>query len=535
MPFSRKAAQARVSKVFNAIAPLGGLDDIDPIANMDPKFCIVLQNWFPGNASLTARQGYREWVTGLVKPVRTVMPYYGADGTYKLFAATDNGIYDATLSSNAPPIATPCTNGYYKHVIFGNVAFQFLVAVNGLQNKLFNGTTWINFVEEPTTPVSPGQIKGVNPQSWSHVAVFQRRLWFVQKDTMTAWYLPVDAVAGEAKPFYLGGVFRRGGKLVYMIDWSVDGGGGIDNKMVFVSNAGEVAVYSGTDPDNLETWSLDAVFYAAPPVGERGFVDFGGDVLMVTTNGLIPLTKVLMGLMSEAPYEQALTKRISRTLNQLILSRKYQLNWEVINMPTLQAIVVFVPPNGQEPPIQFVMNILTGAWTRFDLPANCACLALGDMYFGTVDGRVMKYGNEGYLDNVSRDGTGGVPITCNMFSAYTYMEDPTTLKHWKLIRPLFQSKQPPNYLIHLNVDYQTDALPGAPAPPVQGPDEPIWGTFANAAVWDDAFWSSVFTSFHPWLGVAAVGFCCAVLLKVTINEPTSMVAIKFVYEPGGVV
>ncbi len=533
MPFSRNSAQQRVSKVFNAIAPLGGLDDIDPIANMDPKFCISLLNWFPGNSALQARQGYREWVTNLGLPVRTVVPYYNASGDFTLFAATDANIYDVTLSTGVPIVASPTTNGYYKSVIFGNVAFQFLVMINGADNQLYNGTTWIPFVQDDVTPDAPGKIKGVNPQLWQHVTVFQKRLWFVQKDSMTAWYLPIEAVAGEAKPFYLGGVFKRGGKLVYMIDWSVDGGGGIDNKLVFVSNAGEVAVYSGTDPDNAETWSLDAVFYAAPPVGERAVCDFGGDVLMVTTNGLIPLTKILMGLMSEAPYEQALTKRISRTLNQLILARKYQLNWEVLNMPTLQAIVVFVPPNGQEPPIQFVMNVLTGAWTRFDLPANCACLALGDMYFGTVDGRVMKYGNELYRDNVLLTdlANSGVPITCNIFSAYTYMEDPTTLKHWKLLRPLFQSLQPPSYLIHLNVDYQTDALPGAPAPPAQGNLDPLW----DVAIWDNAFWSSAYTSFHPWIGTAALGFCCAVLLKVTVNEPTSFVAMKFVYEPGGVI
>lgn len=532
MAFGPGSAQQRVSKVHSALAPLGGLDDISPLANMDESFCISLQNWFPGNTALQAREGYAEWVTNLVLPVRTIMPYYRMNGDYALFAATDGGIYDVTLSTAAPVIAQPTTNGYYKHVTFGNTVFQYLVAVNGqgAPSLIYDGTAWTPMTQVDP-PVGPAQIKGVDPDKFSHVMVFKRRLWFVEKDSMTAWYLPIDSTGGEAKPFYLTSIFRRGGKLMYMIDWSVDAGSGLQNQLVFVSNTGEVAVYNGTDPDNTETWSLDAVFYAAPPVGERGASRIGGDVLMVTTNGLIPLTKVFMGIMSEAPNEQALSKRISRTINRLILSRRYQLNWEVINLPTLQAAVILVPPNGNEPPIQFVMNILTGAWTRFDLPANCGALALGDFYFGTTDGRVMKYGNGLYLDNQDIAGENGIPITCNLFSAYSYMDSPTTLKHWKLIRPLFQSQQPPNYLLTLNTDFDTDSLSGNPQPPGGEAVEPLW----DDAIWDNSFWSSALTTFRPWVGVSALGFCAALLLKVTINEPTSFVAIEFVFEEGGVV
>jgi hypothetical protein len=508
------------------------LDDIDPLANMAEEFCISLINWFPGNAALNAREGFREWAINLGAPVRTIMPFYQMSGDYTLFAATDIGIFDVTLSSSAPPLSKATTNGYYKFVTFGNVSFQYLVAVNGngVPSLIYDGTNWIEMTQVDP-PVTPGQVKGVDPDKFSHVMVFKRRLWFVEKDSMTAWYLPVDSTGGEAKPFYLTSVFRRGGKLLYMIDWSVDAGNGLQNQLVFVSTAGEVAVYNGTDPDNAETWTLDAVFYAAPPVGERGASRIGGDVLMVTTNGLIPLTKVFMGIMSEAPNEQALSKRISRTLNRLILSRRYQLNWEVINLPTLQAAMILVPPNGNEPPVQFVMNILTGAWTRFDLPANCGALALGDYYFGTVDGRVMKFGNDIYLDDMKIDGTGGDPITCSLFSAYSYMESPTTLKHWKLIRPLFQALQPPNYRLTLNTDFDNSALAGNPAPPAEPQVEPLW----DDAIWDQAFWSSALTTFRPWVGVSALGFCAALLLKVTVNEPTSLVAVEFVFEEGGVV
>jgi hypothetical protein len=532
MTYARKSAQRRVAQVTTAVAPIGGLDDIDPLATMGEQFCIQLINWVPGNAALQARQGYREWVTNLGAPVKTIMHYNAMSGDYNTFAATDNGIYDVTASTAAPVIMHPVTDGHFNSVMFGNVAFQYLVAVGGGSSPsiFYDGTSWKDFIQS-ATPTNPGEIDGVDPSKFSQVQVFKRRLWFVEQDSMTAWYLPIDATSGVAKPFYFASVFKRGGKLLYIVNWSVDGGDGQDDKLVFVSNLGEVAVYQGTDPDNADAWALVAVFYASAPLGDRAFSEIGGDVLMATTYGIVPLTKTLSGMMSQTPSEQAVSKRISRTLNRIVQQGIYQRNWEMINFPMLQASVVIIPAVGDNPALQFVMNSLTGAWTKLDLPINTGRVARDGFYFGTVDGRVCLYGGENYLDDVKIDGSGGEPVICYLFSAYNYMGDPTSLKHWKLIRPLFQSDQPPSYLLTLNVDYDTAALAGNPAPPAEEQTDPIW----DVAIWDQAFWSSSFTTFRPWVGVSALGFCCALLLKVATNDATTLVAIEYVFEKGGVV
>jgi len=532
MPFGKNSAQRRVSQIKINLAPLGGLNDIDPLANMGEEFCIQLINWIPGNAALQARQGYREWVTNLDGPVRTIMPYYDMSGDYSLFATTDTSLYDVTLSGDTPTFVINVNQGNFKHITFGNVANQYLIAVNGAadQSLLYDGTTWRVFTEVDP-PVNPGEIKGVNPDLFSHVTSFKRRLWFVEADSMTAWYLPIDATGGEAKPFYLTSVFKKGGKLLYMIDWSVDGGDGLDNKLVFVSNLGEIAVYVGDNPDDADNWRVQAVFFASAPIGDRSFVEFGGDVYITTVLGVLSLTKILMGAMSQSPDNIALTKRINRTLNRLILSKDYVANWELKNLPTLQAIVLIIPPVGEKPAIQFVMNSSTGAWTRLDIPVNTGCLARGDFYFGTVDGKVMLHGGGNYLDGVKLDGSDGKPVICSLFSAYSYMGDPTSLKHWKLIRPIFQSDQPPSYLVKLNVDYDTAALSGNPQPPGAEQTDPIW----DVAIWDQAFWSSSFTVYRPWIGVSAMGFACALLMKAATNDATTLVAIEYVYEPGGAI
>lgn len=532
MTWRKNVAQQRVSSVISIPAPLGGINDVDPLAAMAAEFCIQCINWVPGNAALQSRQGYREWATNLGGIVKTIMSYHAMDGTYKIFATTDAGIYDVTVSSSAPPLFANPGNGRYNHVMFGNVGFQYLVAVSsgGAPSVFFDGTSWKPLVES-ATPVNPGEIKGVDPDVFSSVTSFKRRLWFVQGDSMTAWYLPVDALGGEAKPFYLSGIFKRGGALLYMIDWSVDAGDGLDDKLIFVSTLGEVAVYAGTDPDVTELWGLEAVFYMSAPIGDKSYAEFGGDVLMLSNYGLIPLTKVLIGRLLEAPMESSLTKKISRTVNQLINRREYARNWELFNLPSYQAVLIIVPPVGELPAIQFVMNSLTGAWTRFDLPVFCGGNVSGMFYFGTADGRVCLYGENNFLDDVKLDSTGGVPVICSFFSAYNYMGDPTSIKHWKLVRPIFQTDQPPSYRLTINTDYDIASLPGNPAPPADPQTNPLW----DVAIWDNSFWSSALTVYRPWVGVAGIGFCCALLMKIASNDRVSMAAVEYVYEKGGAI
>src|SRR3546814_3939574 len=49
---------------------------------------------------------------------------------------------------------------------------------------------------------------GLTSADMSYVWVYKSRLWFAQKDSMTAWYMDnADSIGGTAEPFPLGGVF----------------------------------------------------------------------------------------------------------------------------------------------------------------------------------------------------------------------------------------------------------------------------------------------------------------------------------------
>ncbi|TIR78102.1 MAG: hypothetical protein E5X19_32465, partial [Mesorhizobium sp.] len=74
----------------------------------------------------------------------------------------------------------------------------------------------------------------------SFVWTYRSREFFIEKNTLTAWFLPVDAISGAASDFSLAGVFQKGGSLLCGGTWSLDAGDGVDDKCVFISTKGEV-------------------------------------------------------------------------------------------------------------------------------------------------------------------------------------------------------------------------------------------------------------------------------------------------------
>jgi len=528
--YSRRQ-QKQVAKVKVLPAPTGGINDLDPLPNMGEAYSLSLVNWFPNNSALTSRSGYKEWCINLDGVVQTMMTYRDMSGTRALFAATNTNIYDVTAASDAPVAVQETNNGLYKFINFSTVSKTYLICVNGGSDPslFYDGTDWADFIEK-TGPTAPGEIEGVNPNSFSHVMSFKRRLWFVEQDSMTAWYLPIDSLGGVAKPFYLGGVFQRGGNLVYSATWSTETSAGIDNYLVFVSSAGEVAIYEGDDPDNAETWQNVGLAFDGAPSGQRSYADFGGDIIMLNTTGVVPLSAVTKGLMEVTPEEQIFSKRINKTLNRLRRSNLYPNQWDIVNLPQQQAIAVVIPPIGELPGIQYVMNVLTGAWAKWTLPATCIAgnFTNNEIFFG---GDGVVYILTGAKDEVKFDGTGGLPVQCDLFTSYNYLDSPGIQKHFKLLRPMFQSSVAPSYLLTLGVDFDIESLAGNPLPPAEGGQVYLW----DDAIWDNAFWSAQNLISRPWVGVSAIGFSVALLLKVATVSQTSFVAYELVYEDGGIV
>lgn len=526
MAFGYSSSHQRVSQAAGFVAPLGGINDLDPIAAMDPTFCLSMINWYPGTTSVRSRAGYREWAINLSGTVRRLIPYKALDGSSQLLATTDTGLYNVSMSGDAPTLMTAISNGDLDYAQFATVAGNWLVLVNSTDSGwVYDGTT-LTPMTQTSPATTPGQIEGVNPNRLFSVTTFKRRLWFAEEDTLTAWYLDTDAIAGTATPFYLGSVFKKGGYIKYVVPWSMDAGEDIEDRLMFVSSTGELAIYAGTDPNSATDWKLQAVYEVPAPVGVKSYAELGGDILLLTRSGIIPLSRVVNGQANAAIFESSLSKRISTIINTLFRISGSSDRWQLGNALSSQAIVIVMPPISPTPGRQYVMNVVTGAWTQFDVQATCFTEFKGDIYFGDESGRVLRFGDV-FKDDIKLDGSGGVPIQCSLFTAYSDLGASGTLKHFKMIRPIFQGAHTPSFKIAVNVDYSLSPLAGAPANPGAASAFYLW----DSAFWDDAFWSSSATVSRPWCGIQGLGYTVAMLLKAATIERTQLAGGQILYEP----
>lgn len=530
----------RASTIKSIPAPTKGLNDYNSIADMDPTFALDMLNMFPSAHGLRVRNGYQEWMTGLGNPAKTLMSYNANNGSNKLWAATDTGIFNATTQGVAPVPSIALTNGYMDYINYGNVAGQYMIAVNGTDvGKLYDGTVWADMV---TT--------GASTSSMIAVHAYAKRVWFAQKDSMTAWYLPVDAITGVLTPFYLGGVFTRGGFLQNIFTWSLDSGDGLDDVIIFQSSKGEIAGYIGSDPAVAANWLLQAVYFIGAPLSTRSTDDLGGDVAMLSIGGVVPISKVVGGTQAISRDEDTLTKNISQTFNDIIHARGQLPNWEIMNIPAQTALYVNFPSTGGSPAIQFVMNTLTGAWTIYDLPMRSMATHNETLYFSDENGRVLIMEDSNNLDNLAIDGSSGVFIISGVQVAYNYFELLGTNKTYNLIRPIFISQYTPSMTTNVTVDFQPNPVSGI-ADPSGGPssvdfwDTALWDVnmwFApnaptqsdvwDTGIWDSTLWSPPSLAQHFWLGVGKMGYAASLAFKLSTNAKTEFVSCDWAITPG---
>jgi hypothetical protein len=287
-----------------------------------------------------------------------------------------------------------------------------------------------------------------------------------------------------------------GGKLQAMATWTIDAGYGVDDNLVFISDQGEVAVYRGTDPTSASTWSLIGVWIIGAPISRRCMAKYGGDLLILTLDGLIPFASALQS--SRLDSNIALSDKIQGAFAAAARTYKDTFGWGLLYNPLNNALIVNVPVStGQQ---QFVMNNITKAWCNFT-GWNAACWALveNEPYFGgnTYVAKAWTTGDGGYADD-------GEPVRTKALQAFNYFETRGVIKYFTRARPSIFSNGQPSVVIGINTDFQTADQTGAVSfsPTVAG----LWGV----GLWDVALWGSDVVITNNQSGVTGIGYCGAI-------------------------
>lgn len=511
---SRKTRGLQKASAYTIPAPVGGWNVRDPLASMRETDAIVLENFFPTAGGVDLRPGAQDWSTDYPSAVLSLMAWNGLS-SQKMFAATATGIYEATSQGPVGAAVSIVTSGYFSSVDFNVLGGAYLIAVNGVDKlKLYDGTTWADI-----DGVSVPAITGLATTSLSQVAVIKRRLWFVEKNSMSAWYLPVAQIGGALSQFPLGQVFTKGGYLVAIGSWTVDGGNGSDDYTVFVSSEGEVAVYAGTDPASATDWILVGTYYIGEPVGKNCLCKFGGDLLILSRNGLYPLSKALQD--ASVNRVQTLTDKIDTAFIAAVKLYGNSLGWSVTAYPQGSFVLVNIPVTVTYTE-QYVMNSTTKSWCKFTGWPASAWLVFGtEIYFAS--GTKVAKGWTGASDF-------GNSIVGRAQQAYSNFRHPARQKHFKLVRPIVTTNGSIGLGLSIDTDYAINDYTSIATP------ASIAGAIWDSALWDASAWAGSSETRRAWATVPArEGFVAAFRLQVATNSVTlGWSATDFAYEIGGV-
>lgn len=497
-----------VTKVIPA--PTEGWDAISPLASMDPKRAPILTNWVPRPGWVELRQGYSEWCDVGATPVETLM-VYRANNIEKLFAATVNDIWDVSTEGAPVSAVNGLSSGKWQYTSFtpsgAPTVIQLCNGVDALRQ--YNGSTW-------SFPAITGLPGGLTTAAITNISANKRRLWYVLGNgsgagSTIAAYMPTDAISGPIAGYYdFGALFTKGGYLVAIGDWTLDGGVGPQDYMVFMSSRGQASLYAGTDPSTAASWSLVGTFDLAPPIGKRCMTRIGSDLGLITQQGVLPISQALP-FDPSADRSVSITARIQNAMATSGNSYKNNFGWQLISYPGQQLILLNVPISENVQQVQYVMNALTGAWCLFTgWNANCFEIYQDNLYFGGNGGGInLAWDTSLDLDQA---------IQADMQCAFNYFDDPGRLKRITMVQPLLTVNGILTPSLGIDVDFH---LSNNLAPINEFSSDALWGT----AIWGTSLWASGANVSSPWLSTEAVGHALAIHMQVAV-VPTGTVTLQ---------
>lgn len=516
---------AKVSNATTLAAPIGGINARDSIANMDPTDAIELINFFPSTLGCQVRKGNAIHSYGYPAAVQTLANHQLATNASYLYAFSGGNMYDATPGGAVgAAMLSGLSNDQWQWVDFPTTGGVYWLGVNGADNPILVDPSKAVHRLVAGNGTDAYTIANVDPKTFTSVTVHQKRLWFTALNTTICYYLPPAQMWGAASMNDFGPLFKKGGNSLVQLAWTVDAGDGPDDRLVTISSAGEVAVYSGTDPSSLATWGLNGVFFIGRPIGIRCATKFGGDVAVLCDQGLASLNAVLTSTTVNT-RTSFFSDKIQNLISNEIFSWSDYFGWQPFVYPQQNMLILNVPDGNYPDGLQIVMNTITGAWTKFEgMQALNWVNRLKDIYYGASD-KTVRQGLSGFMDNFDTyHGVVGTDIDCICLTAFNYFSNPGAEKNYTLVRPNFLGINKPSLSVQANMQFDT-GLPPDP-PPAINTDSPFWDT----AHWDVNLWTGDNRSFNDWYGVLGIGYAASLALKLKAKDQISWASTDWVFQ-----
>lgn len=351
---------------------------------------------------------------------------------------------------------------------------------------------------------------GLTTADMSFVWAYKDRVYYIESESLNVWYGDVDAYQGAFKLFPMNGIFSLGGSLLFGSSWSLasSDSGGMSAQCVFVTTEGEVAVFQGTSPDDAQTWRLVGVYRIGKPLGDKAVMRAGGDLVIATSTGFIPLSKAIQVDMA-ALSPVAVSYPIDQAWSDALEARGRE-GWISAIWPDLYMGVV-VPPRSTEDPVAFVVNARTGAWGRYTgWDIRSMAVHRGQLYFGSTGGKVFTANVTGRDDGDMYAGR-VIPLFRDFNASASY-------RAGRMARTDTRSNVPFNERVTALYDWNMD-IPPPPRPAIiQTGNE--W----ENAIWDQSVWSAsaVATQTQKRHSIGGYGYRMSLCYQVSSDSVTPL-------------
>lgn len=533
-------AQEQTSQGFNIPAPIKGIDTRQVLSRMDPETTISMINIMPEEEGCAFRAGTLEYGNGSTgdNPY-TLLPFNGLaeDGTEDLlFLCDQDGIWDVTTSGDTSPTkvfswATTTAGAgicsYIQTIDTNGAAYVLLCdKLNGYHVYTVSTSTWAAVAQGAgaTQVASPA-----DPTKFAYVMKWKERVWFIQEDTQTAWYMDVLALYGTATKFEFGNKHPHGGFLNTLSEFTRDGGDGADDMLVSVSTGGDISLWTATDPDNdmqmVGRWFVGET----PTVGRRGSIEYGGDVYVLSVRGITSMSALIEGktLTNE---RNLLTDKIGPFIRSVMTQGRATFGWGLVIDASRGTLIITTPDFPSYDSLQFVLNLTTDAWAIWqDMPIEHGVMFRDNFYVcKTVDSANRVYKLTGFVDDVRISGSPDpLGINWSVMGAYTDGGVPVANKQVHFLRPVFTQGSYPSYVIEAKYDFDVSGITFTPV--IGNTNVALWGS----ALWSSALWAGAGASAETPSGGAGMGRHFTYALKGISSSAGKFITTELIANVGG--
>lgn len=490
--------------------PTGGWNARDSLDAMAPEDAVILENFFPQQSDVVTRLGTDlHCNTGEGSFSVETLAEWKAGSSRKLVAGCHGKLINVTTSTPST-LGSGFSSNRWRWVAFA----ERLFFVNGVDSpKDYDGTTL-------STTAWVGS--GLTNTNLCDVCVFKERLFFAEKNTLNFWYADLKAITSTLTKFELKYTGNYGGTLIGIATLSVDGGAGPDDLILFYLSSGEVIVYQGSDPSDANDWALVNRYHIAPLITQGGLVQFGSDVVAITKGAYTPITKVA-AFGSTKPSQLDLSDKISGAVASAAKSYGDNTGWQGVLYPKGRKLVINVPLSATRYN-QHVMNLDTKAWCKFT-GWNFPVFGLynDNLYAGSTDGKVYQV-DTGYSDN-------DAAIVSDMQTAWNYFGDARREKNFTMARIIFAAVSDPMAAMSIGTDFEI-SVPTSTVSTADIDSGAIW----DDGIWDDAIWSGATQAIRGWQGLAGMGYCASMRLRMSLTEQqVALRSANIIFKPAGMV